>query len=131
MFRIGFICLVPMMHDIDTCQSQVPVSSDFSGVGYHIPNVAFQNRSSSSLPPRPFNPVEILWSCKKESGDLGQVHKREARINEPDYSIQHMLYCCRHLSPFPPNTNTLIFLGRASSVIRFLSFPRLTCCHSL
>ena len=126
MFTVVFICPVSMTYDTDFCQLSLLVSlSDW------VPhsNSSFQNRSSSSLSLWPFNPVWVLWPCRRESGYLDQVQGREGRIIEANYNKQHMLFVAYTFCHFS-QTQTLCSFW-AGPCLLFLSPPRLTFYHNL
>ena len=94
------------------------------------PKSSFQNRNLSSSSLWLLSGMWILWPCRRENGDLDKMQERKVRIIEPDYSIQHELFCFQHLLPTSAQNN-LNFLSRSLFFIIFLSSLRLTFYHNL
>ena len=72
MFRVGFISPVPMMHDTDFCQSQVPCFFWLlSGIGYHT---SIEASRTGTLSPCPCDPST---QCGYSGPARGRRCKRE------------------------------------------------------
>lgn len=74
MFRVGFICPVPKMHEADFCQPQIPLwFSPWDWVPH--PKSSFQNTNSSSSSLWLLSLVWIPWPCRREKGIWIQCKK--------------------------------------------------------